>query len=244
MARARNIKPSFFMNETLAELSFEVRLLFIGLWTLADREGRLEDRPKRIGMELFPADGLDVEECLLALEKSGLIERYEAGGVKVVWVKNFKKHQSPHHTERGSALPDKNGVYAIANKGDAKSGAVNSRKDNGENLSDLLNPDLLIPDSSNDECLNKKIHGAGKEKERLMEKESEKSRRASSCPDHSPSPTTQRRGPITEKFVLSEEDKAFACNQGVDAVHELAAFKSYHKAKGSLMLDWHAAWQT
>ena len=48
MARARNIKPGFFKNEFLAEMPCEVRLLFIGLWTLADREGRLEDRPKRI----------------------------------------------------------------------------------------------------------------------------------------------------------------------------------------------------
>ena len=53
MARARNIKPGFFKNEFLADLPFETRLLFIGLWTLADREGRLEDRPRKIKMELF-----------------------------------------------------------------------------------------------------------------------------------------------------------------------------------------------
>ena len=41
MARARNIKPGFFRNADLAELTFEARLLFIGLWTLADSEGRL-----------------------------------------------------------------------------------------------------------------------------------------------------------------------------------------------------------
>ena len=64
MARARNIKPSFFTNEDLVELSFETRLLFIGLWTLADRAGRLEDRPKRIKMAVFPADSVDVERSL------------------------------------------------------------------------------------------------------------------------------------------------------------------------------------
>ncbi|WP_461949107.1 hypothetical protein ACOKPE_14565 [Acinetobacter baumannii] len=48
MARSRNIKPSFFMNEDIIELPYEARLLFIGLWTLADREGRLENRPKKI----------------------------------------------------------------------------------------------------------------------------------------------------------------------------------------------------
>ena len=48
MARARNIKPGFFANENLAECDPLARLLFAGLWCLADREGRLEDRPKRI----------------------------------------------------------------------------------------------------------------------------------------------------------------------------------------------------
>ena len=57
MARARNIKPGFFLNEELVELPFSTRLLFIGLWTLADRDGRMEDKPKRIKMSLFPALG-------------------------------------------------------------------------------------------------------------------------------------------------------------------------------------------
>ena len=48
MARARNIKPGFFANDLLVDLPFEVRLLFIGLWTIADRAGRLCDRPKKI----------------------------------------------------------------------------------------------------------------------------------------------------------------------------------------------------
>ena len=54
MARAKNIKPGFFTNEQLAECSFAARLLFVGLWTLADREGRLEDRPRRIRAQVFP----------------------------------------------------------------------------------------------------------------------------------------------------------------------------------------------
>jgi hypothetical protein len=70
MARARNIKPSFFTNEELVELPFSTRLLFIGLWTLADREGRLEDRPKRIKMAIFPADNIDVDAALGELESS------------------------------------------------------------------------------------------------------------------------------------------------------------------------------
>ena len=53
MARTRSIKPSFFDNEILGDLPPLTRLLFIGLWGIADREGRLEDRPKRIKKELL-----------------------------------------------------------------------------------------------------------------------------------------------------------------------------------------------
>lgn len=105
MARARNIKPSFFTNEDLVELPFEDRLLFIGLWTLADREGRLEDRPKRIKMAVFPADSVDVDASLDRLAKSGFIARYEARGIACIQVLNFAKHQNPHVREAASELP-------------------------------------------------------------------------------------------------------------------------------------------
>ena len=105
MPRARNIKPGFFANEDLAELPFETRLLFIGLWTLADREGRLEDRPKRIKMAIFPGDDVNVEKCLAALDKAGFIYRYTVDGGRYIEVCQFKKHQNPHHREPDSTIP-------------------------------------------------------------------------------------------------------------------------------------------
>ena len=105
MARSRNIKPGFFKNEELAELPFEVRLLFIGLWTMADREGRLEDRPKKIKMELFPVDNVDVDHMLTQLAGKDFIVRYEANSCKYIAVLNFKKHQNPHHKEQASTIP-------------------------------------------------------------------------------------------------------------------------------------------
>ena len=104
MARARNIKPGFFQNEDLVELSFEVRLLFIGLWTIADREGRLEDRPKRIKMEIFPADDINVDRALQELHAAGLALRYEIDGHRYIWIPKFKQHQSPHYSEKPSVI--------------------------------------------------------------------------------------------------------------------------------------------
>ena len=105
MARARNIKPSFFLNDQLAELDPLARLLFIGLWCLADREGRLEDRPRRIKAEVLPYDDCDVDAFLTDLHRAGFIIRYEVAGERYIQVVNFTKHQNPHVKEAKSTIP-------------------------------------------------------------------------------------------------------------------------------------------
>lgn len=108
MARIRAIKPQFFRNEQLAEFSFAHRLLFAGLWTQADKEGRLEDRPKRLKAELFPYDdGIDISAMVqdLARGKDPLIVRYVVDGIGFIWIRKFAEHQRPHHTEPESRYP-------------------------------------------------------------------------------------------------------------------------------------------
>ncbi len=114
MARARNIKPGFFANEVLVELPVETRLLFIGLWTVADREGRMEDRPKRIRADIFPYDmGLDVDQMLNDLQASGFLIRYDMNGARFIQVVNFSKHQNPHARETPSIIPPPPGTDAV-----------------------------------------------------------------------------------------------------------------------------------
>ena len=105
MARARNIKPGFFLNEELAEISPEGRLLFIGLWMLADREGRLEDRPKKIKAEIFPYENYDVDSLLNDLESKNFIKRYCIAEKRYVQVITFTRHQNPHPREAKSIIP-------------------------------------------------------------------------------------------------------------------------------------------
>lgn len=105
MARARNIKPGFFSNDQLVELPFETRLLFIGLWTIADRAGRLLDRPKKIKIDVFPGDNVDCDAALDALAAAGFIRRYEADGVKAIHITNWDRHQNPHVKEAISTIP-------------------------------------------------------------------------------------------------------------------------------------------
>lgn len=105
MARARNIKPGFCRNEDLAECSVWARLCFALLPMLADREGRLEDRPKRIKGDLFPFDSVEVGPLLAELDKHELIARYEINGLGLIQILGFRKHQNPHHREPESTLP-------------------------------------------------------------------------------------------------------------------------------------------
>lgn len=104
MARARNIKPGFFANEDLAECSPWARLCFAGLWTLADREGRLEDRPKRIKGELFRFDSIEVEPLLQELARFKFIVRYEIDGDRYIAIPEFTTHQTPHYSEKASVI--------------------------------------------------------------------------------------------------------------------------------------------
>lgn len=105
MARARNIKPGFFTNDVLCELDPLARLLFAGIWTIADRAGRLEDRPKKIKAEVLPYDDCDADQLLSSLDKHGFIKRYSVGEKRFIQVLAWDKHQNPHIKEAASTIP-------------------------------------------------------------------------------------------------------------------------------------------
>lgn len=105
MARSRNLKPSFFTNEELGKLDDAACLLFAGLWTIADREGRLKDSPDWIKALIFPYKRRPVDALLGKLAAAGFIHRYEVGGVRYIQVARFLKHQTPHAKEPASTIP-------------------------------------------------------------------------------------------------------------------------------------------
>lgn len=155
MARSRNIKPSIMENEHLAELDPIARLLFIYLWMLADREGRLEDRPKRIAGRALPYDrDVDVDAILKELHDSGFIVRYKVGSAAIIQITNFLKHQTPHVRETGSELPGiEQGTTKEVTNHDLGSAEASPR------TPDSL---LLIPDSLNPITTDANASVAGK----------------------------------------------------------------------------------
>lgn len=91
--RIRTIKPEFFKHDGIAALAPLTRLLFIGLWSLADSEGRMEDRPARIRVEILPYDECDADAMLADLDRAGFIKRYQIDGLHLIELPSFRRHQ-------------------------------------------------------------------------------------------------------------------------------------------------------
>lgn len=236
MSRARNIKPGFYKNEDLAECSVWARLLFPGLWMLADREGRLEDRPKRIKGEIFPFDSVEVEPLLAELVQWGFLVRYQVTGKRYIQVVNFASHQSPHGTEKDSAIPDEDGYLTVNDR--SKTGLVTgvSHKtitapptitviaplDNGgltvqaplDNSATTVNPpchNALNPDSLNPDSKTPPANAGARE--------------AAIFP---------------EDFSPGRDHIAMANNLGLDLNAEAEKFADHYLANGETRADWGA----
>lgn len=148
MARARNIKPGLFKNEILGVADPLNTILFEGLWVLADREGRLEDRPLRIKAEILPyREGINVDAMLTWLAQKGFIARYTAEGKSCIQILEFVKHQNPHKNEAESELPPHTGESASVSSQTDNVGTTSEKI--GSARADSLTTDSLnlIPDS-------------------------------------------------------------------------------------------------
>lgn len=212
MARARNIKPGLYKNEDLAECSIWARFIFPGLWMLADREGRLEDRPRRIKGELLPFDIQDAEPLLKELEAHSFIIRYQNSDGAFIQISKFKEHQTPHYSEKPSVIKPHDFQETSQHEEPLKpekSGEVPSLR-GGHNP---LTPDCLNPSSLNPDCL-KKIGSA------------------------------KRRTQIPNEFFPNDTGLQAIQKTNLDLKVELSKFMDHHKAKGSVMADWQAAWRT
>lgn len=140
--RARSIKPGICDNEILGTADPIYTLLFERLWMIADREGRLEDRPLRIKAQAFPyRDGLDVDPMIDWLAENGFVQRYAVNGRRYIQVLNFSKHQSPHKNEQNSVIPSPEQSTTMA-----------VPEHNHASAMDALTPSSLTPDSLPPDC--------------------------------------------------------------------------------------------
>lgn len=103
MARIRTIKPEFFTSEDVCALSPLARLLFIGTWLEADREGRLSWKPHTLKKRYLPDDQCDIEAVARELTTRGVVVPYGDG---LAYIPKFLDHQVVNPREAKSKLPE------------------------------------------------------------------------------------------------------------------------------------------
>lgn len=110
MARIRSVKPEFWADEDLAaQTSRDARLLYIGLWNLADEHGRLRGDPRFLKGQVFAYDDdlspADVERLVDELVAAGKVQRYRSGSSTYLFLPNLAKHQRLEAAKVESRLP-------------------------------------------------------------------------------------------------------------------------------------------
>jgi hypothetical protein len=98
MSRIRTIKPEFFRHETLQDLESETpklkpMLVYAGLWTLSDKKGSFEWRPRQIKLDILPFISFNITETLDLLSNNGFIFKYTVEGKDYGFIPAFAEHQ-------------------------------------------------------------------------------------------------------------------------------------------------------
>lgn len=110
VGRIRTVKPELFTHPELYQAEVEtglpLRLAYIGLWTVADREGRFKWKPETIELAVLPYDKIDFPRVLDALVTRGYLVHYASGGKEYGYLPTFKLHQCINGRESPSAIPD------------------------------------------------------------------------------------------------------------------------------------------
>jgi hypothetical protein len=85
-------------------------LVFSGLWTLSDKEGRFQWKPRTIKLDILPFLDFDMEDTLDLLEENGFIRSYIVNNERYGLVLTFPKHQritgKEHDSEPRCPAPD------------------------------------------------------------------------------------------------------------------------------------------
>lgn len=220
MARIRSVKPEFWADEDMAQLSRDARLLYVGLWNQADEHGRLRGDPRFIKGQVFPYDDdlppAEVDRLLDELAKAGKAVRYRVESGAYVFLPNLAKHQRLEAEKVPSKLP------ASTDPGAAQ---IHPREPapRAEPSPPGADSSVLLYGSGSME------HGAG------------------GAPLHS-APPAKRGTRIPADFTVTQEMVAWAMENvpGVNGKAETEKFVNHWRAKtgrDATKLDWVATWR-
>lgn len=213
MARIRSIKPEVCTSFSMAILSDGAERTFTRLWTHADDEGRGIDHPKLIKAAIYPLNDEKTERKVAAL----LDELAAAGFLwryEVDGRRYFQVVNFGEHQKPRHPTPSK----FPPPPPDFDPTTTNG----GRATADRRKPpeDRAVPPH-----VDVVVDGDGG---------------GEGAP-----PQRQRPTPIPSDFALDDDMHAWAVEHGVGGCvdFETAKFIDHHKAKGSKVADWRAAWQ-
>lgn len=89
--RTRSIKPFFFKDELLADISPKSKILLTGLFVFSSKQGVLFDDRKKIKNQVFPFDkNLDIDFLLDELNSCKAIKFFANEGIEYISIPNIK----------------------------------------------------------------------------------------------------------------------------------------------------------
>ena len=97
MGKIRSIKPAFFEDEKVSKLPIQARLLYIGMWTIADDNGVLKGHPAFLKSQIFPYDDTlrvgEVSKWIDALVEARMLIPFPYEGESYYVIRTFRTHQ-------------------------------------------------------------------------------------------------------------------------------------------------------
>lgn len=177
MARRRMIDPNIWQSEDFSKLSLLAKLLFIGMFSLSDDEGKGRAKPVYLKSVVFPYDDgmrlIDVEKALLEIGSNMSVTFYAHDGNDYYKMDNWRKWQRVEKPQP-SQIPDPS--------------------------TDNANHSGIIPELvENDSCLKEK---KGKEEKEKGKEEKPKGSAAGKEKTHPPLPED-----FPERFSLYLQEK-------------------------------------
>lgn len=217
MSRIRSVHPGLWTDERFVSLSIPARLLFIGLWNECDDQGSFAWSPITIKMRLAPIDAIEVPALLSEMVEAGVVIRYEQDGRSYGAVRNFCRFQRPN--KPNSTYPQTPEVQEYVGSGSRSTGG------GSQPVGDLFGSGSVKSGQ------RERIGEEGKGEERTGGDEDARGRATALPEDFTPVLTDRARETVSR------------WTEGVYE-RELEQFRDHHRAKGSRMKDWQAAFRT
>lgn len=119
--RIRQVKPSFWTDPVVAQVSYQARLFYIGLWNVADDDGWLSWKPTELGALLFPYESPSrrekhIEAWAGELVAAGRVKLLDCGCARIPTLPVHQKHAGGNRSYQARDAHQQHGVRTSPDK--------------------------------------------------------------------------------------------------------------------------------